>query len=593
MNYTKLRFLLATFFVILLQISCTRQQEKPNILLILSDDQGYGDVSISGNEYAETPRLDVLANESVWFTRFSVQPVCAPTRATLLTGRHFLRTGVWGVHGGRDYLDLGEITLAQILQENGYHTYMMGKWHLGKTRTYLPYQRGFEKSWSITSRLYQHTDPVINHNGTTINPTGWTVDYLTDLAINLIKDDKIQPFFIYLAYPQIHEPWYAPDSLVKKYLAKGLSVSLSTVYAMNEQLDTNIGRVLDALAQTGKNENTIVIFLGDNGPIGNATNMPHLTDREMDLRNPDGLKGMKGNLTENGIRVPAFIRWTNNFKPRRITEFADAVDIFPTILDLTGIKYETDEKKSDGLSLKLLLEGITDTLPDRDLFYANHDAMWPERTQLYSFLDDKHKLQFEEQVLAIRSGNYKYIQGYGIRELFDLSNDAREKFDLKDSLGFIADSLRLKLHQWYNGILNTPNSYHMPLFYAGYAGEKVNYAYACAPAAIYGNVLTNSHFTSNWRTSGDGQAISIEFLQDDKYDIFLDLKIEKEDGSIITEIGDQRLKQPLVTHNPLYMGSMDLKKGRTQIVVTLTDIPEADHLLISEFKGVILERKTN
>jgi arylsulfatase A-like enzyme len=579
-------------FVLLLlgQISCVQPSQRPNILLILSDDQGYGDLSVNGNKYAETPRLDKLAKESVWFTRFSVQPVCAPTRATLLTGRHFLRTGVWGVHGGRDYMDLREITLAQVLRRNGYHTYMMGKWHLGKTRAYMPYQRGFEKSWSITERLYQHTDPVIDYNGTTLNPNGWTVDYLTGLAIELINDDDTQPFFIYLAYPQIHEPWYAPDSLVKKYADKGLSPSLSTVYAMNEHLDMNVGHLLDALDRSGKSENTIVIFLGDNGPIGNAMNMPHLTGSEMATRNPARLKGMKGNLTENGIRVPAFIRRTNHFKPRKINEFADAVDIFPTILDLLEINYDPGEKELDGLSLRELLEHTRDSLSTRDLFYANHDAIWPERTRLYSFLDDKNKLQFEQQVLAIRAGNYKYIQGYGTQELFDLSSDACEQNDVKDSLDFIADTLRKKLQRWYDEILNIPYSFGIPVFFAGFPGEKTEYAYACAPAAIYGNVHRNSHFTTNWRTSGDGQAIHLEVLVAGIYDIFLDLKVAKIAGTIIMQIDGQRLQKPIAAVNPLYMGPLDLKQGRTQISVSLADVPEDDDTIITEFRGVILER---
>ena len=416
--------------VLLPQAVVGGESERPNILLILSDDQGYGDLAVYGNQDVRTPHLDRLAQQSVLFRNFHAQPVCSPTRAELMTGRNFLEAGVWGVHGGRDYLHLDQRTIANELNDSGYDTAMLGKWHLGKTAPYMPYNRGFNESWSITGRLYEHTDPILDHSGTPEHPRGWAADILTELAIEFMTRQRESPFFVYLAYPEVHEPWVAPESLIERYEQQGLSRSMASVYAMNEQLDAAVGRLLLAMEEHGLGENTVVVFVGDNGPINTTSNgLSPLTAAEMARRNPEGLRGMKGQVFENGLRVPAMIRWSGRFDPREVTVPADVIDLAPTLLDIAGVT-PADPAKLRGESLTPLLTG-TDSAPlSRPAFYANHEAIWPARKNLYSFLPDKSHIDPFRTHLAVRSGKFKLVQIDGERQLFDIESDPREHTDL-------------------------------------------------------------------------------------------------------------------------------------------------------------------
>ena len=214
-------------------LSCglkNKEHERPNFLLLLADDMGWDDLSLHGNTFIETPNLDRFAKESVQFSRYYVNPVCAPTRASLLTGRHFLRTGVSHVHGGKDFLALDEITAADVLKDNGYRTGMWGKWHSGKTEGYFPWQRGFEEAYM--AGLYQHRNNQGLLNGEPIEHKGWTTDVLVDYAIDFMQRHQNEPFFAYVPFLSCHAPLDARHERIDDYMQKGISRSLAMVYAM-------------------------------------------------------------------------------------------------------------------------------------------------------------------------------------------------------------------------------------------------------------------------------------------------------------------------------------------------------------------------
>ncbi|MDQ8183174.1 sulfatase-like hydrolase/transferase [Pelagicoccus sp. SDUM812005] len=475
---------------------------RPNIIFILSDDQGYGDISSHGAADMKTPRLDAFAAEGVRFDDFHSAPVCSPTRASLMTGKQFLRAGVWGVHGGRDYLDLSEKTVAEVLRESGYATAMLGKWHLGKTDAYLPYNRGFDATWSITDRLYEHTDPVIDHNGTELRPKGWTAEYLTDRAIDWISENKEGPFFLYLAHPYPHEPYYAPQSLVDGYKARGLSESYARLCAMVEHLDREVGRLLDAIDAMGLRDNTLIWFMGDNGPIGNPMNVPHLSDEEMRRRNPSGLKGMKGNLYEGGHRVPSFVRFGDRFPARRDGLEGDVTDIVPTLLDIAGVAPEGLDP--DGTSIVDRLYGKHHYEPKLRV-YANHEAIWPKRTRLYDYLQDKQVMAFEEQVLSARLGDYKWVQGYGREELYQVVDDPQELRNLAASEPERAHDIKKSLEEWWTEkVLKNPASYALPVYPLPRDAGRSLRLHGCAPAAIHGSLRQGSHYSHDWSGVGAG-----------------------------------------------------------------------------------------
>ena len=572
--------------------STITQIDRPNILLIFTDDQGYGDVGIHGNHDLDTPSLDALARESVRLDNFRSQSVCSPGRATLLTGRHFLKTGVWGAGFGRQYLNLDENTIADIFQSAGYNTSMLGKWHLGKGGPYLPQARGFDDTWRLHQN-HDHLDPVLDHNGTTLQVQGWTADYLTNRVIDQLKEKPYQSHFIYLAYPLIHEPFEAPDSLVQKYRARGFSASLSTLYAMTEQLDQNVGRLMHTLDETGLKKNTIVLFIGDNGLIGNPTNMPHLTKEELDRRNPRGFRGLKGSLFEGGLRVPAFVSWPEKFPPRIVSENTDLTDILPTLLDVCGISLPDGNHPVDGISLLPLLKGTADTLRRRYLYYANHEAGWPAGKNERFFFNDRDQLKFELTDLAVLYGDYKYVSIWNgsMKGLYNLATDPSETTGLNDSVPEILNQMQQQLQAWWSGdVIEKSDSYKMPTFFVGYPGEDINTVYAHAPRATYGNVQNKRSYTFNWRNNGDGQDHLLEVVEGGRYKIMADCKVTNAAGKLEIVIGDQRLTAPIKEGNELELGEIDLPMGPAVLQIRLVEVPTNDQLILDEFTAIKFQR---
>jgi arylsulfatase A-like enzyme len=306
--------LACVFMLMAVTMAQAVEQKQPNIILILADDLGYGDLSLHGSTVIETPHLDRLGAESMQFRNFSVHPACAPTRASLLTGRHHLRTGVWGVHGGTDFMNLDELTIAEVLKEAGYETGMWGKWHSGKTDGYYPWDRGFDEAYYAQLYRYRDNEGLLNGKPHTLK--GWTCERLTDMAIEFIQKERDQPFFAYLPYLTPHGIWDAPPEEIEYYTKKGLSKEFATLAGMISFMDKNIQRLLTAVDDQGLRENTIILFMSDNGPISGHGKKRWITEEEKRQRNaPLNLRGGKGTLWQNGIRSPLFIRWPRVVKP--------------------------------------------------------------------------------------------------------------------------------------------------------------------------------------------------------------------------------------------------------------------------------------
>jgi len=282
-------------------------QELPNILLITADDMGYDDVSAHGNSHSQTPNLDDLAQQAVTFSDFSVSPVCATTRASLLTGKHFYKTGVSGVHGGRDYMHLSEKILPEILKQKAYKSGMWGKWHTGKSEGYFPWDRGFDEAYY--AELYRHKNSFGFFNGDKIEHNEWVSAVITDYALAFMKKNKAQPFLAYVSYLAPHEPWLAPKEYSQPFLEKGMRPATANLYGMISEMDFHIGRLMDYLETSGLIENTIVIFLSDNGPWWDSSNLGAMKKDEWIARNPTKMNGNKGQSWQNGIRSPLFVSW--------------------------------------------------------------------------------------------------------------------------------------------------------------------------------------------------------------------------------------------------------------------------------------------
>ena len=317
----------------------------------MTDDQGWGDVRSHGNPLLDTPVMDALARESARFENFYVSPVCAPTRASLLTGRYSLRTGTQWVTYGLETMRPEEVTLAEIFRDAGYATGLFGKWHNGSHYPSDPIGQGFQTFVGFAAGHWNnYIDAPLVANGRTIQTEGFITDVLTDSALAFIDRHRAEPFFAYVPYNAPHSPFQVPDRYFDAYTARGLDAKSAAVYGMVENLDDNLGRLLDRLDALGLTDDTIVVFLTDNGPNGERFN--------------GHMRGIKASVHEGGSRVPLFVRWPGHIDPASgVREIAAHIDLLPTLAELAGIALP-DGLALDGVSLANALLGRSPG-PDR------------------------------------------------------------------------------------------------------------------------------------------------------------------------------------------------------------------------------------
>jgi arylsulfatase A-like enzyme len=326
---------------------------QPNILFILADDLGYGDLGLFGNQIVRTPNLDELGRKGVVLTQhYSASPLCAPARAALLTGRYNHRTGAVDVPSNRglDRIALSERTIGDVFCRAGYRTGMVGKWHNGlHDMRFHPNARGFSEFAGFLNGGMDYYQWVLDRNGNSEPSDGrYLTDVFTTEACDFIHRHRDNPFFLYLAYNAPHAPYQAPDDLVQYYRRiGGLSEKVCRLYAMVESMDRGIGRVLHEIAINGLRENTIIVFTSDNGPFLSG-----------DLERYNGpLRGAKGNILEGGIRVPCLVAWPNGLpNAREVHATSHFCDWLPTLASMAGVD-PADTCRLDGADITPLLEG--------------------------------------------------------------------------------------------------------------------------------------------------------------------------------------------------------------------------------------------
>jgi arylsulfatase A-like enzyme len=586
-------FIFALLGLALLSCSTSESLSPPNIILIMADDLGYSDLGIHGNTLVETPNLDQFAGESVQFSQFYVTPVCASTRASLLTGRHFLRTGVSHVHGGKDFLHLDEVTIADRLREKGYATGMWGKWHSGKTPGYFPWERGFDEAFM--ARLYRYRDNTGLLNGEQHTTEGWLPGVLTDMALDFIHRNRGGPFFAYLPYLTCHSGLDAPESYISKYESKGLSRNLSTLYGMIEHLDHHLGRLFSALEEWGLSENTLVVFLSDNGPaiINNL-----LTDEDREIRYMNGLRGHKGNIWENGIRSPLFVRWAGQTKPSMVEHLAGVSDLFPTFLELAGA--DTSGSGLDGRSLVPYLKGRKEALEGKEIFlYASPgwpptDKPWtPEGTH------DEYRpwkygngsnLSFENQIIGIRNENYKLLLNPGYTDgsidrdpegyvLLDIRNDPMEQQNIAGLKPDVFMQMKEKLHAAYKDIYGSKHAFEMPVFLVGSLGDHSYPVLAYGPRRSSPGARSASNYITGFSSPDDWAEYDILVKQGGTYTFEVHYSLENTESIDLTlEVQGKEYSLKLTAGEGLVQKiPIEMSEGFTTFRVTnLTSSPDAD-----------------
>ncbi|MSU48994.1 MAG: N-acetylgalactosamine 6-sulfate sulfatase [Opitutus sp.] len=353
-------------FTLLVTVLTAAAPRQPNIVILLADDQGWGDLGATGNRQLRTPAIDSIARDGATLDRFYVCPVCSPTRAEMLTGRYHPRGGVRGTSAGQERLNLDERTLPEAFKAAGYATGAFGKWHNGSQWPYHPNARGIDEYYGFTSGHWgEYFNPPLEHNGRRVRGKGFIADDLTDHAIAFIEQHQQHPFFCYIPYNTPHSPFAVPDEYWQRFKdrpitqrgVEGEQENLETtrcVLAMTENLDHNVGRVLRRLDELKLADHTIVIYFSDNGPNT--------------FRWVGGMKGKKGTTDEGGVRSPFFIRWPGRIKPAStVREIAGAIDLLPTLTKLAGVA-RVGTKPLDGKDLSPLLLGGGGTWPERMIF---------------------------------------------------------------------------------------------------------------------------------------------------------------------------------------------------------------------------------
>ena len=395
--------LFSILFVVLFAFSVVdAAHERPNVIVILTDDQGWGDLSIHGNSAIETPNIDRLARDGVRFDRFYVSPVCSPTRAEFLTGRHHVRCGVYETSEGGERVNPDETMIGEIFQKAGYKTAAFGKWHSGMQYPYHPNARGFDEFYGFCSGHWgNYFSPMLEHNGQMVKGNGFVIDDFTERAMDYIETNRDEPFFVYLPYNTPHSPMQVPDRWWNKFKDMELTQDhpkkkfekedhTRAALAMCENIDWNVGRLLAKLDELNLAENTIVLYFCDNGPNGERWN--------------GGMRGRKGSTDEGGVRSALFVRWPAKIKAGTgIPQICSAMDLMPTLAEMAGIEV-TGTKPLDGISLASLLDGDSRDWKSRTLVH-HWQGRVSVRTQRYRLDHQGNLYDMQEDPGQTRSIN--------------------------------------------------------------------------------------------------------------------------------------------------------------------------------------------
>jgi arylsulfatase A len=466
------------------------ENSKPNIVILLADDMGWGDLNLNGNKRIQTPVLNSLAAQSMSFERFYVCPLSAPTRSEMLTGRYFLRTGVSSVTQGFENMRTDEVTIAEVLKENGYTTGCFGKWHNGRYYPQHPNRQGFDEFVGFpVGHLGYYYDAYFLHNDDEIRSSGYTTDYFTDQALSFIEKNRNKPFLCYVPYNVPHSPFQVPEKYFSKYISAGLDSTISTVYGMVENMDENIGRILRKIDDLDLTENTIVIFFSDNGPN---------TDRYN-----GGMKGRKGSVDEGGVRVPFYIRWPGVIRPGKTGQLAQDIDIMPTLLGLCKIKY-LPEKSFDGIDLTTILKGKKE--PFDRLIFSRQGNQPVERCNS-SVRNDKYRLVLTRQDTL----------------LYDMSEDPGQTSNISEANSEVRTALLSELVKLNAELI----SGYKPVttIEAGFPGE-MKFTLPVQDAKLsgkieYSSIHPNQSHTEKWIQDGDSIYWSLNISDSGSYNVEL------------------------------------------------------------------------
>ncbi len=404
-------------------------KSKPNVIIVITDDQGYGDLGHTGNPIIQTPAIDKFSTESVNLTNYHVGTTCAPTRAGLLTGRNCNRNGVWHTIMGASMLNGEEVTLADVFNKNGYETGMFGKWHLGDNHPFLPHDRGFDEAFYHGGGGIGQTPDYWNNdyfddtyfrNGIPEKKTGYCTDVWFDEAIKFIENKKDDPFLCYLSLNAPHGPLNVPEDYYNRYKSEEINDKQKRFYGMITNIDDNFSKLIQKLDVLGISDNTMVIFTTDNGTAGGGYNA--------------GMRGRKGSEYDGGHRVPFIIKWPEGglVGGKKLSALTAHVDILPTITKLTGQEF-TATKTMDGADISSYLLGKSGA-PERFLVTDTQRVPWP--------IKGKNS--------CVMQGDWRLVKG---NELYNISQDPGQKTNIADQNPEKVEEMNAFYERWWEDVI--------------------------------------------------------------------------------------------------------------------------------------------
>ncbi len=578
--------------------------QRPNVVVFLADDSGWGDYSLNGNTNLSTPNLDSLARNGAALDRFFVCSVCAPTRAEFLTGRYHPRGGVRGVSTGQERLNLDEQTIADAFKAAGYATGAFGKWHNGSQWPYHPNARGFDEYYGFTSGHWgEYFDPPLDHNGKLVRGKGFVADDFTDHALQFIEKNRAKPFFCYVPFNTPHSPWAVPEPYWQRFKDKPLALRASPglaenldetrcALAMMENLDWNVGRVLQRLDRLKLADNTIVVYFSDNGPNTWRWN--------------SGMKGRKATTDEGGVRSVCFMRWPGRIRPgTTVKEIAGAIDLLPTLTAMTGVS-RVGDKPLDGKDLSPLLFGSA--------------MKWSER------------LLFSNQSgnVSARAQGYRYDN---TGALFDLVTDPEQKKNVAEERPEVAAQFAQSVADWRREVGLTSLAANakgkarfgsLPLDDRPFPVGYVEFPTTPLPARDglpHGGIqrsapAPNCSFFVNWKTLADSMTWDIAVNTTGRYDVTIYYTCPETDAGSTIELSfngskvtgkvapgwdpprysnQDTLPRPpaeskMKEFRPLRLGPLRLEKGRGLLTLRALEIPGQS---VMEVRAIYLTLRAN
>ncbi len=537
-------------------------KQQPNVIIILTDDQGWGDLSMNGNTNISTPNIDGIAGAGATFNNFYVCAVCSPTRAEMLTGRYNFRSGISSTGGGGERMDVDETTIADVFKKAGYQTAAYGKWHNGMQYPYHPNARGFDDFYGFCSGHWgNYFSPMLEHNGNIVQGNGFLIDDFTDHGIAFMEENRDKPFLLYLPFNTPHTPFQAPERNWEKFKDKEIQLlngspkenieDTRAALAMCENIDENVGRIIAKTEELGIDDNTIILYFSDNGPARARWN--------------GGLRDGKGSTNEGGIRSPLVMKWPNGIKSgKKIERIVSVTDLLPTLSEMCGIPYKTN-KPLDGISVKSTIMTDEPQWEDRYIFNS-----WQEKT-------------------SVRNQKYRLTQK---GELNDIENDRNQTNDLSDELPEVKAEL-MKVAEMFleQKKQELPEVDERP-FYLGHPAMKFTQIPA-RDGTEHGNIKRsnrwpNCSFFTNWVSLDDSITWQVEVPEEGKFKVKLYYTCpEGDEGSTFQlSVGESKLKAKIIeAHDPPLRGMENDLTPRIESYVKDWKVADIGTIELSEGKA--------